>query len=193
MNILHFIGTARMKTKYELVKNEHDKLQPKKMGFGIEQREMLEYEFTTVFEGDIDHNFTVTKDRTSLFQSQILLEPDEKTGKAIIKWLIDGQDISVDEQVNLIMEKLPEKMKLSGDSKSEFMAETIDKWEGFIKDIKLFHVELAKFKIKKIQKNIKKENLTKEELAEIKLLKSSEDWLSFYRKHNARLKKETEK
>jgi hypothetical protein len=44
----------------------------------------MDYEFTTVFDLDINHNAICTKDRTSMF-GQTQMKLTEATGKAILQ------------------------------------------------------------------------------------------------------------
>lgn len=81
----HVIATLRSKTDY-LITDEGGRKKIEKVGLKAEQREGLDYEFTVVFEADVNsHNVTASKDRTNLF-----LEPSritEATGKKLYQWL----------------------------------------------------------------------------------------------------------
>lgn len=88
----HVIATMRSKTEYVLETNDRGKQEPKKVGMAPVQREGMDYEFTTVLELATNHNATVSKDRTSLFDGQIF-KPSEKTGEALLAWLETGVDI----------------------------------------------------------------------------------------------------
>lgn len=87
----HVIATMRSKTEYVLETNDRGKQEPKKVGMAPVQREGMDYEFTTVLELATNHNATVSKDRTSLFDGQIF-KPSEKTGEALLAWLETGVD-----------------------------------------------------------------------------------------------------
>lgn len=91
---VHLIATMRAKQDYVLETNERGKQTPKKVGMAPVQREGVEYEFTTVFELQMDHRAIVSKDRTGLFGGSSdpidLLRPD--TGKALLAWLKEAPD-----------------------------------------------------------------------------------------------------
>lgn len=91
---VHLIATMRAKQDYVLETNERGKQTPKKVGMAPVQREGVEYEFTTVFELQMDHRAIVSKDRTGLFGGSSdpidLLLP--ATGKALLAWLKEAPD-----------------------------------------------------------------------------------------------------
>lgn len=86
----HLIVTMRSKQDYITEANDKGKMAPKKVGLAPIQREGMEYEFTTVFDIGMDHQFTVSKDRTGLFEGKIE-KITEKTGKIINEWLSAGK------------------------------------------------------------------------------------------------------
>jgi len=92
---LHIICTARMKTEYVLQENSKGRMTPTKVGMGMEQRAGFEYEFTLVMEGNLDHVFTITKDRTSLFPNEkgIIALPGKEFGLTLINWLNSGIEL----------------------------------------------------------------------------------------------------
>src|SRR5688572_3618252 len=63
----HIIATMRSKTEYILETNERGKQVPKKVGLAPVQRDGLEYEFGVMFDIDINHIASASKDRTRLF------------------------------------------------------------------------------------------------------------------------------
>lgn len=84
----HLIVTMRSKQDYILELNEKGKQAPKKVGMAPIQRDGMEYEFTTVFDIGMDHQYMVSKDRTGLFDGAV--EPVTfKTGQKIRAWLGD--------------------------------------------------------------------------------------------------------
>ena len=89
----HIIATMRTKTAYEITEDSNGKKAPKKMGTKPEQREGLEYEFTTVLDLSVDgHLATSSKDRTGLFDDIPFL-PSEETGEKLAEWLSTGVDV----------------------------------------------------------------------------------------------------
>lgn len=90
---IHIIMTLRTKTDWDMQKDEKTgKVSPVKVGLKPEQRQGLEYEFTTVFDLSVDGNVaTASKDRTDLFKGQHFV-PDEETGRLLMEWLNSGKD-----------------------------------------------------------------------------------------------------
>lgn len=74
---LHIIATIRSKTEYAQIQNERGKTEVRKMGFGLVQRDGIDYEFTTVFDLSMEHTVSVSKDRTSLFDGQVFTITEE--------------------------------------------------------------------------------------------------------------------
>lgn len=87
---MHIIVTMRTKAVYlEVEQNGKKKIE--KHGSTPQQRDGLEYDFTTVLDLSIDgHYATSSKDRTGLFKDPICLS--EKVGKDLITWLEKGKD-----------------------------------------------------------------------------------------------------
>lgn len=85
----HIIVTMRAKTEYA-IETVNGKTTPQKIGMGAENRKGIEYEFTMLMEGTVDHYFTVTKDRTSKFQDQIIKLPSRELGYDLYEWLNQG-------------------------------------------------------------------------------------------------------
>lgn len=96
----HIIVTLRTKTAYEITTNDKGKQAPVKVGTAPTQRDGVEYEFTIVFDIDQNHNFTCSKDRTSMFNNIDIPQPlNKEIGKKILAWLDSGADIVPPEQV----------------------------------------------------------------------------------------------
>jgi hypothetical protein len=81
----HIIATVRSKQEYVL-SEKNGKNIPEKVGMKGIQRDGLEYDFTIVFELDIAHNATCTKDRTQLFRFKGPHKLSEEIGEQIHKW-----------------------------------------------------------------------------------------------------------
>ena len=80
----HIIATLRTKQDYVL-SEKNGKTVPEKVGLKSVTKDGMDYEFTTVFDLDINHNATCTKDRTGLF-ANIPQKLDEQTGVKILNW-----------------------------------------------------------------------------------------------------------
>ena len=94
---LHIICTIRSKTEYAQIQNERGKTEIRKMRLGLVQREGIDYEFTTVFDLNFNHEVTVSKDRTSIFDGQVFTITQE-TGKLLKDWLDSGIEV-IDDKV----------------------------------------------------------------------------------------------
>lgn len=88
---VHVIATLRAKQDYIVETNDRGKAQPKKVGLAPVQREGMEYEFSVVFELQMDHKASVSKDRTGLFQEDIVDLLDKGVPKRIRDWLASGK------------------------------------------------------------------------------------------------------
>lgn len=89
----HIIGTARSKTETAQTEGANGKKQVVKLGMKAEQRDGLEYEFTTVLDiVHAGHFAMASKDRTGLFTG----DPapiTEETGKRLAAWLESGAEV----------------------------------------------------------------------------------------------------
>jgi hypothetical protein len=89
----HIIATIRTKQDYVL-SEKNGKMVPEKVGLKAVTREGMDFEFTLVFDLDIKHMASASKDRTGLFMDKPdgVITPD--TGKRILKWCNEGKTIS---------------------------------------------------------------------------------------------------
>jgi hypothetical protein len=87
----HIIATVRSKQDYVLTE-KNGKQVPEKVGMKAISREGIEYEFTIVFNLDMNNQASVSKDRTGLFSRQPEFIVHEETGKKILKWCNEGED-----------------------------------------------------------------------------------------------------
>lgn len=97
----HIIATVRSKQEY-VISDKNGKSAPEKVGMKGIQREGFDYEFTTLFEIDINHNATCTKDRSQLFKSKSTFMLDENIGKTIASWCKEVEGFSDKEILALI-------------------------------------------------------------------------------------------
>lgn len=81
----HIIATLRVKQDYVLT-DKNGKLVPEKVGLKAIQRDGVDYEFTLVFDLNIRHLATCSKDRTGLFMDCPEFKIDVSTGESIRKW-----------------------------------------------------------------------------------------------------------
>jgi len=96
---VHVIATIRAKQDYVL-SEKNGKLVPEKVGLKGITRDGLDYEFTIMFEIDMKHSVTATKDRTGLYSDipSFIITPN--TGKRIKDWCLNGPELeSIQEQI----------------------------------------------------------------------------------------------
>lgn len=96
---IHIIGTSRTKTDYEVSKDDKGKQKVEKIGLKTEQREGLDYEFTTVLRLNENHIATATKDRTNLFTNVDFII-NEDVGKELLNWLNNGEECSQEPDIS---------------------------------------------------------------------------------------------
>jgi hypothetical protein len=85
----HVIATVRTKQDY-IITEKNGKQVPEKVGLKAVQRDGLEYDFTIVFELDINHLAVCSKDRTQLFAQKIPFKIESQTGQKIKEWCEGG-------------------------------------------------------------------------------------------------------
>ncbi|MGA8121095.1 ATP-binding protein [Rouxiella badensis] len=87
---MHVIATMRSKTETAQVE-ENGRKKVTKLGMKSEQRDGVEYEFTTVLDlVHESHHANATKDRTKLFSNADPVILSEETGKKLLDWLESG-------------------------------------------------------------------------------------------------------
>jgi hypothetical protein len=89
---IHMICTMRSKQDYILTANDKGKQVPKKVGMAPIQRDQMDYEFTLVFDVEMDHKGSASKDRTGLFNEKIIDLASPKTAQVIREWLEKGSE-----------------------------------------------------------------------------------------------------
>ena len=89
---MHIIATMRSKTETAQAE-ENGRKKVAKLGMKSEQRDGVEYEFTTVLDiGHETHHAIASKDRTKLFSNADPVVLSEQTGKQLLNWLESGAD-----------------------------------------------------------------------------------------------------
>jgi hypothetical protein len=93
---INIIGCMRAKQDH-ILESKNGKMIPVKVGMGAIQRDGMEYEFTTVFDVDMAHKASTSKDRTGLFcgtpDTPVYFVITEDTGKKFVEWRNQGVDI----------------------------------------------------------------------------------------------------
>jgi hypothetical protein len=85
----HIIGTIRTKQDYVL-SDKNGKMVPEKVGLKGVTRDGVDYEFTLVFDIDIKHVATASKDRTGLFMDKLAHVITTNDGIRIRQWCGGG-------------------------------------------------------------------------------------------------------
>jgi hypothetical protein len=88
----HVIATMRTKQDYVL-QQKNGKFIPEKVGLKSISRDGTDYEFTLVFDVDIKHFATSSKDRTGLFMGKPEFTINSATGKKILDWCNNGTSL----------------------------------------------------------------------------------------------------
>jgi hypothetical protein len=97
----HIIATMRVKQDYVL-NEKNGKHVPEKVGLKAIQRDGVDYEFTIVFDLDLNHLCKASKDRTGLFIDQPEFMINTGIGKQIRDWCSQGTTI---DQVKALIDK----------------------------------------------------------------------------------------
>lgn len=103
---VHLISTARSKQDYVLTE-KNGKQVPEKVGMKSITREGFDYEVTIAFEININHNATVTKNRTNLFRDGYPFVISPETGKSILDWCTSGS-IPEPSKIDFMKKKMDE-------------------------------------------------------------------------------------
>jgi ABC-type oligopeptide transport system ATPase subunit len=82
---IHVILCLRSKMEHVMEKDDRGKNQIKKVGMAPIMRDGIEYEFTVVFDLDMNHNAASSKDRTRLFDGRFF-QLTEEVGKQLNEW-----------------------------------------------------------------------------------------------------------
>jgi len=88
---IHIICTIRSKQDYALIE-KNGKKEVEKLGLAPVQRDGIEYEFTVVFDGAMDHTVKASKDRTGIFKDRIFTITKD-LGKELITWLKSAKPV----------------------------------------------------------------------------------------------------
>lgn len=88
----HVIATIRSKQDY-ILSEKNGKQVPEKVGLKAVTREGTDYEMTTVFDLNINHLATASKDRTGLFMDKPEFKITSATGEQILAWCQQGSEV----------------------------------------------------------------------------------------------------
>ena len=108
---MHIIATMRSKTETAQVE-ENGRKKVAKLGMKSEQRDGVEYEFTTVLDiGHETHHAIASKDRTKLFSNSDPVILSEKTGEQLLNWLESGAN-PAEESLKVFTESAAQAMSI---------------------------------------------------------------------------------
>jgi len=85
----HIISTVRTKQDYVL-QEKNGKMVPEKVGLASVTKDGFDFEMTLVFDIDVKHNATSSKDRTQLFAGKPEFRITADTGIKILEWCNSG-------------------------------------------------------------------------------------------------------
>ena len=97
---LHIIATIRTKQDY-ILQEKNNRQIPEKVGLKAITREGMDYEFTIVLDIDIKHHATASKDRTQLFIDKPEFTITSDTGKRILQWCNQTDEVEIKEEENI--------------------------------------------------------------------------------------------
>jgi hypothetical protein len=102
---IHIIATLRAKQDYILETNEKGKQTPRKVGMAPIQREGFDYEFSLTFNIQMDHRAEVDKNRTALFDGEVLNIADPSVAERLRSWLESGAEVKPDPLKQIISQE----------------------------------------------------------------------------------------
>lgn len=129
----HIIVTMRNKAVYVETEKSNGKKGIEKQGSAPQQRDGLEYEFTTVLDLNVDGNLaSASKDRTRLFKDPFVIT--EKTGEVLLNWLNSGKAIEkpAPKPSQIRQDFIVTMAKRHNNNKDAIMAELSDFFERII-------------------------------------------------------------
>jgi hypothetical protein len=98
---VHVIATIRSKQDYVMME-KNGKAVPEKVGLKGVTKDGMDYEFTVVFDINIRHHATPSKDRTGIFSSRHEFVITTETGQRIREWCESGDVRLPESKMNLI-------------------------------------------------------------------------------------------
>ena len=88
----HVISTIRAKSDYVMTER-NGKQVPTKVGLAPVTRDGFDFEMTVALDIDAEHYAFTSKDRTGLFSGKPKFQITADTGKAILQWCNEGEDL----------------------------------------------------------------------------------------------------
>lgn len=103
---VHFIMTVRKKEEYAMEQDDKGKTKVVKKGLKEISKGEMSYEFTTVFDVDIAHQTTVSKDRTNIFMDGNPFMITSETGEKILEWCESGKTIDIESMLRDVLDEV---------------------------------------------------------------------------------------
>lgn len=125
---IHIIATMRTKQEYSADKNDKGKTKITKMGMAPIQREGFDYEFTIVFDVQMDHKAEISKNRTGLFEGKPVDLADKKVADKLRAWLDRGKAIEVPAAPAPQAAAGPVPVKTNGHAPAQPVAAKVNEW-----------------------------------------------------------------
>ena len=88
---IHLVATMRSKQEYALQADDKGKMKPVKLGLAPIQRDGMDFEFSQVWDVQMDHKAMLSKNRTGLFEGELVDLGDPKIAERLRAWLESGK------------------------------------------------------------------------------------------------------
>jgi hypothetical protein len=182
---IHIIATMRSKQEYALQSDDKGKMKPVKLGLAPIQRDGMDFEFSQVWDIQMDHKAVTSKNRTALFDGEVVDLADPKVAKKLRSWLDSGkQEVPVAPKPQHAQTSEPKKEPKTEPIKGEVVREYVSSEEAreIQMAIKANGVDTAKFSefLKRIGYQ-KREGVNGYLCIEKNQLNSVRQWLSEYK------------
>jgi hypothetical protein len=139
----HIIATMRAKTEYTQEKDDKTgKTIIRKLGMAPVQREGMDYEFTLVFDLDAHHNVLASKDRTSIFDGQVI-RLSQETGETLRAWLDSGVEAPLPPQPPTMPSEAPQAPKRMENTSEPQKSAPVPSMKGRMKNIWIAYLEVC--------------------------------------------------
>jgi AAA domain len=97
---VHVIATMRSKQEYAQAET-NGKKKVEKLGMASQQRDGMDFEFTTVLQMNMQNFAETDKDRTHMFPVDQIFQPTAETGKKILEWCKLGIELEPEKKASV--------------------------------------------------------------------------------------------
>lgn len=126
---IHIIATMRSKQEYALQQNDKGKSKPVKLGMSPIQRDGFDYEFTVVFDVQMDHRAIAIKNRTGLFGDKTIDLADPKTAEKMRLWLDSGKPVDAPSAPASVAPAPPKPQPVAVRSNGTATTQKVEEWK----------------------------------------------------------------